>query len=129
MKWGFFSFLFKICTSSGGLLRDRVPVLTWSASSSSGRLFKADETTNGSGVLTVGQPLLFNSAGGDGSALEQVTVDDVTYLVKVGAGADGIYAWWSTPTTTGFAVQVNYEGAGSDDANAAIRVDVDVDAR
>jgi hypothetical protein len=90
---------------------------------SSGRIFKADTPTNGNGLLTVGQPLLFNSAGSTGSELEQVTVDGATYLVK--AGADGIYAWWSSPTTTGLAVQVIYEGGGSDDANAAVRIDVD----
>ncbi|KAI0131878.1 hypothetical protein BJ170DRAFT_717693 [Xylariales sp. AK1849] len=89
----------------------------------SGRIFKADTPTNGNGLLTVDSPLLFNSATGD--ALEQITVDDAVYLVKGGTTSDGIYAWWSSPTTTGLAVQVNYEGASSADANAALRVDVE----
>lgn len=67
--------------------------------------------------------VLFNSpSGADGSALEQVTVDGNVYLVKNGTADDGIYAWWSTATTTGLAVQVEYEGAGSDSANSALLV-------
>ncbi|KAF7536510.1 hypothetical protein G7054_g4511 [Neopestalotiopsis clavispora] len=87
----------------------------------SGRLFKADEPTNGSGKLNVDSPFLFSQT--TGAALSQVTVDGATYLVQ--ANTSDIYQWWSTPTTTGLAVQVNFEGAGSDDANAALRVDVE----
>ncbi|KAI4595752.1 hypothetical protein KJ359_006743 [Pestalotiopsis sp. 9143b] len=88
----------------------------------SGRLYKAEETTAlGSGALNVGAPLLF--AQTSGAALTQVTVDDAVYLVQ--ANTSDIYQWWSAPTTTGLAVQVNFEGVGSDDANAAIRIDVE----
>lgn len=45
------------------------------------------------------------------------------------AGTTDIYQWWSIPTTTGLAVQVNFEGAGSDDANAALRVDLEAPSR
>lgn len=57
--------------------------------------------------------------------MEEVTVDGVVYLVKSGTGADGIYAWYSIPTTTGLPVQVNWEGVSSADANAAVRVDTE----
>ncbi|KAK6085204.1 hypothetical protein SCUP515_01022 [Seiridium cupressi] len=87
----------------------------------SGRLYKADEPTNGSGALNVDSPYLFSQT--TGAALTQVTVDDEVYLVQ--SGTTDIYQWWSTPTTTGLAVQVNFEGAGSDDANAALRVDLE----
>jgi hypothetical protein len=73
----------------------------------------------------VGQPFLFNSAGGTGSALEQVTVDGDVYIVGAGTGAEGVYAWWSNPTTTGLAVQINWEGVGTADSIAALRVDVE----
>lgn len=91
--------------------------------STSGRLIKADETslTLGSGALNVGGPFLF--AQTTGAALDQVTVDGEVYIVK--AGTTDIYQWWSIPTTTGLAVQVNYEGAGSADANAALKIDVE----
>jgi hypothetical protein len=89
--------------------------------STSGRVFKADEPTNGSGALNVDLPLLFSQTSG--AALEQVTVDGEVYIVK--AGTTDINQWWSIPTTSGLPVQVNYEGAGSDDVNAALRVDIE----
>lgn len=68
--------------------------------------------------------MLFNSPSGtDGSALEQVIVDGNTFLVKSGTADDGIYAWASTPTTTGLAVEIDYEGAGTANANAALMLD------
>ncbi|KAI1874219.1 uncharacterized protein JN550_002798 [Neoarthrinium moseri] len=93
--------------------------------SSSGRIFKADEPTNGNGPLNSGSVLLFNSQGGSGSAFEQVTVKGAVYLVKKGTGAKSIHSWWSIPTTTGLPVQVEYQGVSSDDTNAAIRIDIE----
>lgn len=89
--------------------------------STTGRLFKADESANGSGKLNVDSPYLFAQTTGD--ALAQVTVDGNVYLVQ--AGTSDIFQWWSIPTTTGLAVQVNFEGIGSSAANAALRVDVE----
>ncbi|ROV97389.1 hypothetical protein VMCG_06864 [Cytospora schulzeri] len=90
----------------------------------SGRIFKSDSTTLGNGPLTVGGVVLFNSPSGtDGSALEQVIIDGNTFLVKSGTADDGIYAWASSPTTTGLAVEIDYEGAASTKANSALMLD------
>ncbi|KUI67219.1 Vegetative incompatibility protein HET-E-1 [Cytospora mali] len=91
----------------------------------SARIFENGSTTLGNGPLSVGYVVLFNSPSGtDGSALEQVIVDGNVFLVKNGTAEDGIYAWSSSPTTTGLAVQVDYEGGGSSGANAALMLDV-----
>lgn len=81
--------------------------------------------TLGNGPITAGSVVLFNSPSGtDGSALEQVIIDGNTFLVKNGTADDGIYTWASTPTTTGLAVEIDYEGAGSTNANAALMLDI-----
>lgn len=91
----------------------------------SNRIFKYDSTTLGNGPLTAGSVVLFNSPSGtDGSALEQVIIDGNTFLVKSGMEDDGIYAWASSPTTTGLAVEIDYEGPGSTNANAALMLDI-----
>ncbi|KUI53326.1 Vegetative incompatibility protein HET-E-1 [Cytospora mali] len=91
----------------------------------SARIFKNGSTTLGNGPLSAGSVILFNSPSGTaGSALEQVIVDGNVFLVKNGTAEDGIYAWSSSPTTTGLAVQVEYEGGGSSDANSALMLDV-----
>lgn len=92
--------------------------------STSSRLFKADEPTNGSGPINADAPYLFNNAGGAGSELEQLTVDGDVYLVKAGTSSEGIYAWWSIPST-GFAVNVFWEGATTELAIAALRIDLE----
>ncbi|CAJ2502647.1 Uu.00g100410.m01.CDS01 [Anthostomella pinea] len=88
------------------------------------RLVKAAETNLalGSGALTVGAPLLF--AQTTGAALAQVTISGETYLVQ--SGTTDINQWWSSPTTTGLPVEVDWEGPGSDGANAALRIDLTV---
>ncbi|KAH6653244.1 hypothetical protein BKA67DRAFT_659877 [Truncatella angustata] len=88
------------------------------------RLVKADETnlSLGSGALTTDSPFLF--AQTSGTPLAQFNVSGKTYIVK--SGTTDIYQWWSTPTTTGLAVQVNYEGPGAAAANAALRIDLTV---
>ncbi|CAG8948980.1 hypothetical protein HYFRA_00002108 [Hymenoscyphus fraxineus] len=92
----------------------------------SARLFKADEPTNGSGPMNADAPYLFNNPGGAGSQLEQITVDGKVYLIKAGTASGGIYAWWSIPTPEGFPVNVFWEGAGTDLAIAALRIDLEV---
>lgn len=99
-------------------------VSPFSTHSTTGRIFKADSTTLGNGPLTTGSVVLFNSPSGTGgSALEQVIVDGNTFLVKSGAADDGIFAWASTPTTTGLPVEIDYEGAGTSKANSALMLD------
>lgn len=90
--------------------------------STTGQILDANETILGTGELTEGSVVLFTTTATDITALEEVTVDGNVYLVVNGTADDGIYVWNSSPTTTGLPVQVNYEGAGSADANAALLV-------
>ncbi|KAI7787374.1 hypothetical protein LA080_016449 [Diaporthe eres] len=93
----------------------------------SGRIFEAGSTTTGNGPITAGNVVLFNYYTTlEGSAMDQVTVDGETYLVKEGTSADDIYVWWSKPSETGLPVGIEYRGGSSADANAALRVDSQV---
>lgn len=71
--------------------------------------------------ISPGQVFVFGLAGGVQVELEQVVKNCKIYLVKAGTGVSGINGWWSTPST-GFAVGIQWEGAGSSEANAALRL-------
>lgn len=81
----------------------------------------------GNADIEIGSPFLFTSESGDWG-LEQVTVNCATYLVKAGTAADGVYAWWSEPTT-GLPKGVEWQGAGTTKAVAALRLDVEIPTR
>ncbi|KAI9147493.1 hypothetical protein HJFPF1_12519 [Paramyrothecium foliicola] len=69
--------------------------------------------------ITPGQTLVFGLEGGN--KLEQVIKNCAIYLVKEGTAADGVNVWWSVPSP-GWAVGVEWQGKGSDRANAALRI-------
>lgn len=95
--------------------------------STSSRIFSVDDPNVGNSDVPSAAPLLFVSEEptGDTWKFDQAEDEDgAIYLVQAGAAADGVNAWWSEPTDD-LPKGINYEGAGSDGANAAIRVDVE----
>lgn len=81
----------------------------------------------GSGEIDTGLTFIFTGETGEWP-LAQIELDCAVYLVKAGTAANGVYSWWSEPST-GLPKGVEYQGVGQARANAALRLDTEIPSR